>query len=124
MGNARALYEEAQRARAEESKMLLVGEDTAREIEALEAKLREAEAINSRSIAALGGDYAPEQVPEAIKQAFALMEKVELERDEARAALRVAALRVHRMSPYHDDDPDTCEHEECSLVRAALGEKP
>lgn len=63
-GNARALYEEAQRARAEESRMLLVGEDAAREIEALEAKLREAEELTSATMRRADGHIARAELAE------------------------------------------------------------
>lgn len=123
MGNARALYEEAQRALAEESRMLLVGEDTAREIEALEAKLREAD----KHIAGLEVQHA-----EALKSARALMEraeKAERERDEARGRLEMASRTLHDAAVWrgivaHASDWRACGESACKLDRAALGEKP
>lgn len=51
-------------------------------------------------------------------------EKAERWRDEVRERLRDAARRIHQANPFHEDDPDTCQHEECRLARAALGEQP
>jgi chromosome segregation ATPase len=73
--------------RSERDEARLRAEKAESELREAEGRAEAAEAIITESIAALGGDYSPHEVPSAIKETFALADKLEQERDEAHDTL-------------------------------------